>query len=388
MRHLLTLTGADLRQRVRDKSVLIFALVVPIAFMAVLNLVFGDMEDLELDAVTVAAAVADDDELGNVVIGALSDVPGLDVTVDHVSADEVRPRAEDGSAALGISIPMGFGSDLVSGQATTIDMVEGDGAGIETDILIAVVQAVTDRFTAAAATTRAGATLGLAPEQLDEIGQTVAAAEASVTATSGETATEQLNASAMIVAGQAGLFLLFTVGFGVIALINEREQGTLARLRSMPIRPELIVGSKALSAYLLGVAATGVLLSVGSLLFDVSFGSIPLIVLLVLAVVAAGTSLTFIVARVARTAEQAGVTQSILALVLGMSGGAFFPVMASGVAGRILDLNPIAAFTRGLGITAGGGGLSDLVTPLGIMVGFAVVCAAISRLVPDRGALV
>ena len=36
-------------------------------------------------------------------------------------------------------------------------------------------------------------------------------------------------------AGQAGLFLLFTVGFGVTGLLAEREPGTLARLRSMPM---------------------------------------------------------------------------------------------------------------------------------------------------------
>ena len=33
---------------------------------------------------------------------------------------------------------------------------------------------------------------------------------------------------------------------------------------------------------------------------------------------------------------------------------------ASGVAGSLLDLNPIAAFTRGLGITSGGGGITDV----------------------------
>ena len=62
----------------------------------------------------------------------------------------------------------------------------------------------------------------------------------------------------------------------------------------------------------------------------------------------------FIIARLARTAEQANIAQSIVALLLGIAGGAFFPITASGVAGRLLDLNPIAAFTRSLGITSAG----------------------------------
>jgi ABC-2 type transport system permease protein len=94
-----------------------------------------------------------------------------------------------------------------------------------------------------------------------------------------------------------------------------------------------------------------------------------------------------VIARVARTAEQASVAQSILAITLGMAGGAFFPVAAAGILGTILDLNPIAAFTRGLGVTAGGGGLADIAVPVASMLGFAVVAVLVSRLVPDRGRL-
>ena len=127
------------------------------------------------------------------------------------------------------------------------------------------------------------------------------------------------------------------------------------------------------------------LLTAGSVLFDVSFGSPVVVAVLVLCAVAAATSLMFIIARVARTAEQAGIAQSILAIVLGMAGGAFFPIAGTGLAGRLLDLNPVAAFTRGLGISSGGGGLSDIGVPVAILLGFAVVALLVSRLVPDRG---
>ena len=121
-----------------------------------------------------------------------------------------------------------------------------------------------------------------------------------------------------------------------------------------------------------------------SLFFDVSFGS-PLVVgVLILAVVAASTSLMFIVVKVAKTAEQAGVAQSILAVSLGIAGGAFFPITATGWFATLLDLNPIAAFTRGLGISSGGGGLADIGAPVSIMLGFAVVTFIVAALVPDR----
>lgn len=384
MRQLLTMTAVDLRQRVRDKSVLIFGILVPIALMSVMNMVF-QTEDVSFDPVSVVASVDAEDDLGQAVVGALTQVPALEVTVEDVAADQVRPQVEDG-AELGVIIPDGFADSVGQGHGATIEIIRGDGAGMETEILVSVVTGVTDRFTAAATAAGAGAELGLGPEQLGQVSRAVAEAQPLVTSEAGETASEQLDAGGTVVAGQAGLFLLFTVGFGVIALINEREQGTLTRLQSMPMRPGLIVAAKALSAYTLGVLATSVLLSAGVLLFGVSFGPVPLVAVLVLSVVAAATSLTFIVARLARTAEQASMAQAILAVGLGMFGGAFFPMSSTGLAGTLLDLNPVAAFTRGLGITAGGGGLADLVVPIATMLGFAVVGLVASRLVPDRGA--
>src|SRR5690606_41880198 len=109
-----------------------------------------------------------------------------------------------------------------------------------------------------------------------------------------------------------------------------------------------------------------------------------LVGLRVACVVTDGSSLLFIVVRVAGTAEQANVAQSCVAIGLGVAGGSFFPIAASGLLGTVLDLNPIAAFTRGLGITGGGGGLGDLAGPIAIMLGFAVVCLGLSRLIPDR----
>jgi len=170
MRQLLTMVGSDLRQRVRDKSVLIFGILVPISLMFVMNLVFGGMEEPELGSATVAASVAEDDELGRAVVDVLTQIGVVDVTVDRVAADEVRPRAEAGEAQLGIIVPPDVGEDVTAGQGATIEMVEGDGAGLETDILISVIRGVTEQITAGTVAAGAGAELGLPPEVLAQIG--------------------------------------------------------------------------------------------------------------------------------------------------------------------------------------------------------------------------
>ena len=387
MRKLWTLTAYDLLQRVRDRSVLIYGLVVPLALMYVFNLTFGGTEDLELQPVTVAAAVPPGDQLAASVVRALAASKALEIAVEEVAADEAAARVAAGDADVALVVPEGFAAQVMAGNGPAVEVTESAEAGLESDIVLSVIDGVLAELAAGSVAAAAAAEAGVPQDRLNAVAQRVAGQGPAIGLVEGRASDEQLSTSGALVAGQAGLFLLFTVGFGVLSLVAEREQGTLARLRSMPMPAGLVVAAKALSGFLLGVVSTAVLLTLGSLFFDVSFGSPVAAAVLVLSAVAAGTSLTFIVARVARTSEQANTVQSIVALVLGIAGGAFFPITASGLAGRLVDLNPIAAFTRGLGITSGGGGLSDIGAPVTVMLGFAVVAWLASRLLPDRGQL-
>lgn len=388
MRGLWAMVGNDLRQRIRDKSVFIFSLIVPLSLMGVLSLAFGGFgsESVDLKPATVVASVEDSGQLGAALLDAVDSLEIMDVTVRRVEADDVSRETRDSGADLGIIVPEGFSAAVASGQATSVQLVEGNGTGLETNVLISVVQGLMDQFAAGAIAAAAGEITGVAHESLPGIAQQAAAGAPMLTLAEGQASGEQLSLRGTLVAGQTGLFLLFTVGFGVLGLLAEREQGTLARLKSTPVAAGTIISAKAVVGFILGVVATTVLLTVGSLLFGVSFGSPFVVALLILSVATAATSMTFVVARLVRTAEQANVAQSILAMVLGIAGGAFFPIEASGFMATLMDLNPVGAFIRGLGISAGGGGVADVAVPLTVMLGFAAVCTLLSRMVPDRGA--
>lgn len=388
MQQLWTMTLYDLRQRIRDRSVIVFAIVVPLALISVFNLVFGDTEEVELRPVTVVTVTPAGDDLAATIPEVLAqvDIPGLDITVEPGSATEARDRVESGDAHLGLVVPEGFGADVQAGRAVTLEAVQGDAREIESQIVLSVVDGVLQQFEAASVAAAAGARAGIPPEELAQVAEQAVSARPEYQLALGETSPEQLGTAGSLVAGQAGLFMLFTVGFGVLGLVVERETGTLARLRSMPMRPELIIAAKALVSFLMGVVATSILLGVGGLLFDASFGALLPVAVIVVCAVAAATTLMFVIARIARTSEQAGVAQSVVAMLLGIAGGAFFPIQAPGLLGELLDLNPVAAFTRGLGITAGGGGLTDIGTPVAVLLGFGLVMLVVSRLVPDRGA--
>ncbi|MFE4078610.1 MULTISPECIES: ABC transporter permease [Micrococcaceae] len=388
MRALVTMVGNDFRQRLRDKTVLIFSLLVPLALMGVLSLTFGRLgnDSVELQPATVVAASEDNGQLGSILLDSLDSLETMDVSIHRVPAEEVSPETRNGGAALGIMIPEDFTTAVTSGEETTIRLIEGNGSPLETSVLISVVTGIVDQFSAGSVTAIAGRIAGLSPEQAAETGRTSAAGPPQLALAEGFAPAEQLSLRASLVAGQTGLFLLFTVGFGVLGLLTEREQGTLARIRSTTAPSWTVVTAKAVVGFLLGVVASAVLLTSGSFLFGVNFGSPLIVALLVTGVSAAATSLTFIVARLVRTAEQANVAQSILAMVLGIAGGAFFPIQSSGFMAAIMDLNPVGAFIRGLGISAGGGGIAEIGAPLAVMWGFAVVCTLASRFLPDRGA--
>lgn len=390
MRQLLVLTGSDLLQRIRDKSVIIFALIVPLALMTVFNLIFSATEEIELEPVTVAISAPLDDDLAQLLVTVVRDLDGadaLDVTVEEVAAATGRTYVDDGDAAIALIVPTGFGEAARAGEPVTVDAVRGDEAGIEADVVLSVVDGVLQQLASGAVTARAGLAEGVPPADLEALVEQATSGGAAYELSRGEASDEQLTSGAALVAGQAGLFLLFTVGFGVTGLLLERENGTLSRLQSMPIRRWTIVASKALVSLILGVVSTSVLLALGGVLFDADFGSVPAVAALVVCAATAGTSVMFLIVRVAHTSEQAGIATSIVALVLGIGGGAFFPVASSGLLARLLDLTPVAALLRGLGTTSGGGGLADIGAPVAIMLGFAAVMLLGSRLVPDRGAL-
>lgn len=388
MTNVLTMVRSDLRQKLTDGSVLAFAVLVPLALMFVMNLVFSGATNIELRPITVAVAAPDDDPMAAAVPQVLDSVPeisGMRITVTEVAADEVPGLVNDGSAGMGVVLPDDFAAALLAGDGPEVEVILGDDTGITGQVVSSILDTTLAQLTAGTRAASAGAALGVAPEQLASIAQAAAQDAPELQWREGEAASEQLNAEESVVAGQAGMFLLFTVGFGVLALVTERDQGTLARLMSMPMRPSLITIAKALVSFILGLFSTTVLLTAGTMMFsNVDFGSPTAIAVLMVLVVTATTSIMFIIAKVARTAEQASIAQSIVAIVLGMSGGAFFPVASTGVVGALLALNPVKSFTNGLGIIGGGGRIGDLGGVAAIMLGFTVVCLVTAWLLPDR----
>jgi ABC-2 type transport system permease protein len=164
----------------------------------------------------------------------------------------------------------------------------------------------------------------------------------------------------------------------VTSLLEERNDGTLARLLAAPISRASILGGKLLTSFLLGIISMIVLVVATSLLFGASWGNPVGVAVLVVAAVLSAMGIMALIATLARNADQAASWQSVVAVVLGLLGGTFFPVsQAPGILSRLTFVAPQAWFLRGLGDLRGGD-LSVVWVPALAMLGIAVVVGGIA----------
>ena len=103
MRELWTMTQYDLRQRIRDKSVITFGIVVPLALMFVLDLVLGDLTNPELQPTAVAASVPAGDPLGAALVDVVRSLDGVEGGFQQGDTDEPFDESAMGAAMAACS---------------------------------------------------------------------------------------------------------------------------------------------------------------------------------------------------------------------------------------------------------------------------------------------
>jgi ABC-2 type transport system permease protein len=200
-----------------------------------------------------------------------------------------------------------------------------------------------------------------------------------LTLTDVSTASRQLDVATFYAAGMAVFFLFFTVQFGVSSILDERRDGTLARMLVAPIRRGSVLGGKLLTSVALGALSMSVLAVTTHLLLGADWGDPLGVALLIGAGVLAATAVMALVATLARTPDQAQAWQSMVALVMGMLGGTFFPVaQAGGLLATVSLATPQAWFLRGVEDLGGGAGAGAVAGPVLAMLLFAAVTGTLA----------
>lgn len=382
IRSMLLIAGKDLRLRVRDRSVFIIGLIAPAALALIFTVVFGDALDPGGGGfhVTYGYVDLDDSAASRGLAGVLDELGETDqFDVERLgSVAAVESAIENDEVSAAFVVPAGF-SEGVSGGGATLQVI-GDvdattGTGIATAIAEAYASSV-ERVTLTVAASVAG---GADPASVPEIVSTASAQRTPAVVEDIAAEIRQMDGTTFAMAGMAVFFLFFTVQFGVTSLLEERELGTWNRLMAAPLTRGTAIGAKALVSFVLGVVSMTVLMIGADLGLGADWGDPVAVGALVVAGVGAATAIMALVASFARTPEGAGNIQSIIAVSLGMLGGAFFPVGSDGgLLASLSLLTPHAWFLRGLNDLAGGGGVEVVVPSLLAIGGFAAVTGALA----------
>jgi ABC-2 type transport system permease protein len=377
----LLIAAKDARERLRDRSVFLFALVLPLALAFVFSLILGGVDGrsqvftygvLDSDRSHVSATFTDEVLPAVAAGGAIAVIP-------VASIDEARGLVDRGERAAVFVVPAGFGAAVESGRPAEIEVI-GD---IDNALGVQVARAVAESFTAELDAVRlsvAAASAGAAADPEDLVARATAATNP-VTVADAATGDRELDIKTYLSAGMAVFFLFFTVQFGVLSLLDERRTGTMARLLAAPIGRWSILAAKVLVTFVIGVLSMGALAVATSLLLGARWGDPVGVGVLVVAGVLAATGVMAVVVSLARSVEQASNWQAIIAVVMGVFGGVFFPVSQVGGALATLSyLTPHRWFMQGLADLSGGGGLGVVWPPALAMVAFAVVTGGIAAL--------
>jgi len=379
LRAVLTILGKDLRLRLRDRSAFVLGVGAPLVLGLILSQVVGDFGGGEFHA-TFAVVDHDGGEAAAGFPDVVRQVPGVTVR-DSLTEAEARSAVDHGDLQAAFVIPEGFTDAVQAGRSTELVVVGNVDEGLTTQ----VATSIADRYAGTVDAVRLSVAIASPGGPPDP--QLIAAAQAQpppIQLVPLPAADRQLDSTTYLMAGLGVLFLFFLVQFGVIGLLEEQRGGTMARLLAAPIHPVAIPAAKALTSVVLGIMGLTVLAVVSSLFLGADWGDPLAAAVLIVAVVLASVSIVTLVVGIARTTEQANMVGSIIALVMGLLGGSFFPINR-GFLTRLAVLTPHHWFLRGLG-DGQGGGVGDVLGSVAALLAFAVVVGSVGAVLLVRGA--
>lgn len=386
MRDIAWIVLKDLREQVRDRTVFIFGIIAPLAIAAALSLAFGDFLRND-EPVTFRFGVSNADAGGPIsenfsMAMAALEREGLVSIVFHRDRAALDRAVEEDEVDAGFFIPEGFSQAVVEGSEARLVVVANPGSPVVAGIAASIAEQFSLEVASAGAAAATVAILGgLSPEQMAQVGMAAAQTPPPAQVASLEAEIRQLDGPTYYSAGAAMFFTMFVVGTGLLSLLGERKRHTLARLLSSPVTPGRILAAKFILSFAVGVGSVGLFMLFSRFLLGADWVDLPATALLVMAAVGASTGIVSLVAGWARTAEQAQNFQSVVAVTMGILGGAFFPVAGGDTFLGALSLaTPHAWFMRGLGDLSGGGGLPVVALPLLVLTGMAVLTLAVSVL--------
>ncbi|MFN3218990.1 MAG: ABC transporter permease [Acidimicrobiales bacterium] len=380
-----TIAAKDLRQRLRDRSAFIVGFLAPFGLALIMSATFGGGgDDFGFEF---AYADRDGGEVAAGFVGLLDelDAGGQFTIVDAGDEAAARALADQDQVAASFVVPAGMSDAVTAGADAEILVIANPEAAIGTDVAAAIARGYAARVQAVQRSVTAALAAGAEPADIDALARRAAAAPPVLTLGSDSAGEGGFDFATYYAVGIAVFFLFFTVQYGVLGLVEERDNGTLARLLSSPIAPAAVVGGKVLAAFVLGITSMATLVIATTVVLGASWGPVvPVSILVVLGVLSA-MGIVAVVGGFARNSAQAESITSMVAIVMAVFGGSFFPISFGPAALDVVSrLTPHRWLLDGFRELGAGGSLADVTASIVALSIFAVVTGVVGLLSAKR----
>jgi len=230
--------------------------------------------------------------------------------------DEVDGYLDNGEASMALIIPRGFADDIVGRRKAEVLVIADGSESQSATIGINYAEMISARYAA-----KIGARL-FERLEFQGIRRIVVQPEVRVWYN------PDLKSRNFMVPGVLGLILLImTMILTSMAVVREKETGTMEQLIVTPIHPLQIIVGKLLPFVLIGLIDTGIVLAVARWAFEVPVrGSVPLLFGLSLAFMLNTLGIGLFISTISRNQQQAMLTSVFFMIPMILLSGFVFPI--------------------------------------------------------------
>jgi len=373
----------DLRQKLRDRSMFLMAVLAPLGLAFLFSTMLPDQDTFHT---TYAVVDLDGGEVARgLVDGPLAGLSTAGVATLVTTATEAAARSavDAGDVGAAIVIPAGFTAAVEAGSPAQL-LVIGGPSTLPAEVARSVLAGFGSQVTAvqvAVGTVMAASGAAPDPALAAELAKAAMAAPAPIAITAGETVDRSASSKTFYGASMAVLFVFFAAQFGVLGLLAERRNGTLARMLAAPIAPATILLGKVIVSLVVASISMGVIVVATTLLLGARWGDPLAVAALVIATALAASGIATLIVGFARTEEQASSFIAVVAMTLAVFGGSFFPMSQAPEGMAALSVvTPHAWFLRGINDLAAGGGIAVVAPSLAVLATVGLVTGGIGLL--------
>ncbi|MFF2039953.1 ABC transporter permease [Kitasatospora sp. NPDC058170] len=230
---------------------------------------------------------------------------------------------------------------------------------------------------------RAGSVQGIVNSVVQQANQTASSKPPAFVLDSAQVEDNSLKPIQFLTPGLLGWAVATGAVFSAsLTLVSWRQKKVLRRLRLAPVSAGSIVASRIAVSVLTALVQTAVFLSVATLpFFGLKLsGDWWLIIPLVICATIAFMSIGLLAGSLAKTEEAANGISQIIVLPMSFLSGAFFP--SDGMPGWLKAFSEVLPLkhlvTAAQSVLSRGGGVTDALPAMGVLLGFAAVITAIS----------